>query len=68
MITTWRQAYEEFDQCLDDNSEVRIADIRFNPSDILRQLDPTAYRCYFNDWADSMGIDTDDLSGYPEHH
>ena len=38
-----------------------VAGINFAPSDILRELDPIAYKCGWLDWCDSEGIDTDEL-------
>ena len=36
--------------------EVIIAGITFIPSEILREGDPTAYRCGFNDYIDSLSL------------
>lgn len=38
-----------------------VAGINFAPSDILRELDPIAYKCGWIDWCDAEGIDTDEL-------
>jgi len=38
------------------------------PSDVLKALDPIAYRVGFDDWADAEGIDTDELSGNWDLH
>ena len=32
--------------------EVRIGSLVFDPARIVEELDPIAYRCGFNDWAD----------------
>ncbi len=61
---TWDEAYEKFDDFIDEtNLPVLIVGIRYNPSRVLRKIDPIAYREEFNNWADSEGIDTDDLIG-----
>lgn len=39
-----------FDEMLDDGESITVAGIEFEPSDILKECDPTAYRCYFNDY------------------
>ena len=36
---------------------VIVAGITFQPSRILRELDPTAYRCGFNDYLDAEELD-----------
>ena len=43
--------YEEFDQLLDESGPVEICGIKFDPSRILRELDPIAYNVYSSDWA-----------------
>lgn len=65
---------ELFDQNIDEYSgTVDVYGIEFRASDILKELDPTAYRCCFLDWLDSeeylyckgcecaMDVDTDDV-------
>jgi hypothetical protein len=42
---------------------VNIAGLTFDTSRIIRELDPIAYRCYFYDWLDSEGVDSDTLTG-----
>ncbi|MCP3684445.1 MAG: hypothetical protein GY861_17335 [bacterium] len=45
---------DEYDEMLDDTSEeIKIGSLTFDPSDVLKNCDPTAYRCGYNDWADS---------------
>jgi hypothetical protein len=56
------QAYDAYNQMLDESDHVIIAGIEFSPSDILREMDPIAYDVGFNDYMDSMDIDTDELS------
>lgn len=41
--------------------EVTIAGCTFYPDSILEELDPVAYRCGYLDYADSEGIDIDEL-------
>jgi hypothetical protein len=52
--------YEDsYRECLNEQGEITIGYIKFDPAHVLEQLDPTAYRCGLNDYVD--GIDkTDD--------
>ena len=46
------------DECF---PEVKIGYCSFNPSRIMRELDPTAFRCGVNDYADSLASDIQNL-------
>ena len=61
MIKTMEEAYERFDDMLDESGPVIIAGIEFSPSAILKEMDPIAYDTNFNDYMDACDIDTDDL-------
>ena len=61
MIKTMEEAYELYDQMLDEADTVVIAGIEFSPSAILKEMDPIAYDTNFNDYMDACDIDTDDL-------
>jgi hypothetical protein len=53
------KAHEMFNESLNERYEkCKVANLEFDPSDVLESCDPTAYRCYFNDWCDSEGITT----------
>jgi hypothetical protein len=55
------QAYELYDEMLDEcNDEIVIGYIRLSPSTVLKECDPIAYRCGFNDWLDSAELTTDE--------
>lgn len=41
-----------FDESLDSEGEVNVAGLTFLPSQIWKEMDPTAYRCGVNDYAD----------------
>jgi hypothetical protein len=46
---------DEFEDFLDDTYEpYKIGDLTFYPSQVLRECDPVAYRCYLSDWEDSQ--------------
>ena len=44
----------QFDELLDESGTVEAGGFYFYPSRILKELDPTAYRCGLNDYADSV--------------
>jgi len=43
---------ERYDEMLDGEGDVEVAGLRFSPSDILKNLDETAYNTGYNDWID----------------
>ena len=50
---------ERFAQSLDETEElVTVVGLTFDPSRVVRELDPIAFRCYALDYADGMGWDT----------
>ena len=52
---------EEYDQMLDDcYPPCEIGNMTFEPSDVLKECDPTAYRCGMVDYADSRREDFED--------
>ena len=71
MIKSWAAAKVSYDMMLDNDSEIVVAGLQFWPSEVLRRLDPIAYRTGLNDYLDSMGVDSDtfdsveDLIGGP---
>lgn len=44
---------DQFDDMLDESGTVEAGGYSFYPSRILKELDPVAYRCGLNDYADS---------------
>ena len=54
-------AYNRYDDMLNESGPVVIGGIEFYPSDILKEMDPIAYDTNFNDYMDSIGVDTDDF-------
>ena len=56
---------EKYDEFLDEVHEtVQIGSCAFSPSEVLRELDPIAYRCGFSDFTDMDYIEFD--GGYLE--
>ena len=45
---------KEYDEFLDEvYGIVKVCEYEYNTSQILKEVDPTAYRCGFVDWLDS---------------
>lgn len=63
MYDTISETLTAYDDMLDEIYGTPLEDmgIYMQPSDILRELDPTAYKCGWLDWCDAEGIDTDEL-------
>ena len=52
-LTGW-ELHERYDEVLDEVYEpVTVTGMQYQTSRALRELDPIAYRCGFNDWLDS---------------
>lgn len=43
-----------YDSLLNEQGDIEVAGLCFTPSRIVEELDPTAYRCGFNDYVDSL--------------
>ena len=56
-IVKYQDALESYDEMLDSYGEVKIGNLVFKPSDILRELDNVAYRVGFNDYCDAQNWD-----------
>lgn len=59
MYTSWKNVKMMFNLLLDEDKEIMVAGNQFWPSEILRKLDPIAYREALNLYADSLGVNTD---------
>lgn len=51
---SYETAVEMFEDALDCEGPVMVAGLTFNRSTILKECDPVAYRCYLNDYIDSL--------------
>ena len=51
---------EQYEEALNAEGEVKVAGLTFDPADIIRELDPIAYRCGFNDYVDGIDKGNDD--------
>jgi len=48
---------DEYCEALDAEGDVYVGGLTFSPSQIIRELDPTAYRCGLIDFVDGMDIE-----------
>lgn len=56
-----------YDEFLNEIAEpVCFGELRFYPSDVLKQMDPISYVVGFRDWTDDL--DEDDLRQFGEYH
>ena len=52
---------DQFDESLDESiPEIEIGCLTYLPSHVLKNVDPTAYRCGLNDFVDSLDIEDSD--------
>ena len=70
---TERELYEWYDEALGCEGPVSVAGYEYEVSDVLKQIDPTAYRCGFSDWLDGeLGYSIEEYEGryydYQEFH
>ena len=50
---------EEYKDALDEQGDVVIGSLHYSPSYVLREVDPTAYRCGLADYIDSLDVSDD---------
>lgn len=48
-----RDALEQYDDMLNEMGDVTIGGLSYNQAEAFKRVDPIAYRCSFNDWADA---------------
>ena len=52
---------DQFDDSLDNSiPEIEIGCLTYSPSHVLKNVDPTAYRCSLNDFVDSLDVEESD--------
>ena len=55
------KALNLYDDMLDEcYEEIKIGSLTYLPSQVLKEVDPIAYRCGFIDWLDSENLTTDE--------
>tara|TARA_R100001510_G_C7649768_1_gene207238 strand:- start:1631 stop:1825 length:195 start_codon:yes stop_codon:yes gene_type:complete len=52
-------AEEMYDEWLDSMGEVEVCGLTYCASRVLKEIDPIAYRCGFNDFLDAEGYEID---------
>ena len=48
---------ERYDDMLDESGMVTIGSLEYSPSEVLKSVDPTAYRVGMSDYQDALGWD-----------
>lgn len=62
------EAYEQYDNELDELYPILIGYIEFQASRVLKELDPIAYSCGFNDWLDNRQLTIDETDNEEEEN
>ncbi len=59
---------DQFDESLDESiPEIEICSLTYSPSHVLKNVDPTAYRCGLSDFVNSLDVtETDDYKALQE--
>jgi len=66
-LITETEALEMFNEMLDDcEGPVELCGMTYSASNVLREIDPVAYRCGFNDYVDSLTDDDIFVEGLTE--
>lgn len=50
---------EQYCEMMDEQGDIEIGNITLTPSDVLRKMDPIAYRTGLSDYVDVLDIDND---------
>lgn len=54
-IISLESGYEQFDEYIDEaTEEVKILGLTYTPSQVLKEIDPTAYRVIFSEFTDHL--------------
>jgi hypothetical protein len=51
---------DEYIEMLDSEGTITAGGIKFNPSRVLKELDPIAFSCGLNDWIDGLNKEDDE--------
>jgi hypothetical protein len=74
-LVTEAEALEMYEEMLDDcEGPVELCGMTYSASYVLKEIDPVAYRCGFNDYVDSLtdddifveGLTEDENDGQPD--
>ena len=64
MKMTEQELKDSFDEVLDSAGEVKVLGYAYQPSQVLKNTDPIAYRTALADYADSLSRDGFEIEGY----
>jgi hypothetical protein len=64
MKMTEQELHDSFDEVLDSIEPVKILGYTYQPSQVLKNTDPIAYRTALADYADSLSRDGFEIEGY----
>ena len=53
----YESAKANIDAFIDEGEEVKIFNIVYSPSEVLKKVDPIAYKCAIDDYADTLRED-----------
>ena len=66
-VISEREAYERYDDMIDEcYGDIKILDLAYAHSDVLKDFDAIAYRCGFNDYTSHLEEDDIYVEGYTE--
>lgn len=61
---TEEQLKEMYDEALNQGDEIQIGSLFYLPAEVLKAVDPIAYRTGMSDYADSLARDGYEVEGY----
>ena len=53
------EAVKAFEEMLNKLYPVRVGQLKYDAAEVLKQVDPTAYRTALNDYLDAEGVEYD---------
>ena len=66
-VISEREAYERYDDMIDEcYGDIKILDLAYAHSDVLKDFDAITYRCGFNDYTASLEEDNIYVEGITE--
>lgn len=66
MKMTEREAEQLYKEALNEQGVIKIGNLAYEPAYVLKAVDPTAYRCGFLDYIDSLAEDGLEVEGYSQ--
>lgn len=65
-MNNWREAEAAYDEMLNDEGSINLNGLEFSMADILRTLNPTAYKIGLFEYVECCGVNPEDLGEYNE--